>query len=163
MIMTNEEFKASILPHYKGMYRIAASIMRSDDEAADAVQDAMLKLWDSRDKLKNVADLKAYCLNAVRNVCLNTIQRAKVPPAEEAGADIASDEDVHSEVEWRDSADIVNQAMSRLPADQRYVLRLSAYGGFSNTEIADLLGISQGNVRVLLSRARKRLKELMSK
>lgn len=81
MIMTNEEFKASILPHYKGMYRIAASIMRSDDEAADAVQDAMLKLWDSRDKLKNVADLKAYCLNAVRNVCLNTIQRAKVPPA----------------------------------------------------------------------------------
>ena len=163
MIMTNEEFKASILPHYMGMYRIAASIMRSGDEAADAVQDAMLKLWDSRDKLKNVSDLKAYCLNAVRNVCLNAIQRTKVSAADDTGTDIASDEDVHSKVEWRDSADIVNQAMSRLPADQRYVLRLSAYGGFSNAEIADLLGISQGNVRVLLSRARKRLKELMSK
>ncbi len=161
--MTNEEFKASILPHYMNMYRIAASVMRSGDEAADAVQDAMLKLWDSRDKLKNVADLKAYCLNAVRNVCLNTIQRTKMPTADETGTDIASDEDVHSNVEWRDSADIVNHAMSRLPADQRYVLRLSAYGGFSNAEIADLLGISQGNVRVLLSRARKRLKELMSK
>ncbi len=40
--MNSREFKAKILPHYTSMYRVAASVMRSDDEAADIVQDAML-------------------------------------------------------------------------------------------------------------------------
>ena len=57
----------------------------------------------------------------------------------------------------------VGKAMNRLPADQRNVFKLSAFGGLSNVEIADMLGITQGNVRVLLSRARNKIKELFSK
>lgn len=161
--MTAEEFKTNIMPYYINMYRIAASVMTSRDEASDAVQDAILRLWDRRDKLNNVEDLKSYCISVVRNVCINSVKRRKMASATETTPEIVSDEDVHNEVEWRDYSDFVAKAMNRLPADQRYVLRLSAYGGFSNAEIADLLGISQGNVRVLLSRARNKLKELLSK
>lgn len=160
-IMTTEEFNARVLPHYKGMFRVAAALMGSSDAAADAVQDAMLRLWDRRDRLPIVADIKTYCMNAVRNVCLNTIQRSKEAVAKDDIPEVVSDEDVHGELEWRDSAGLVKRAIDRLPTDQRYVLRLSAYGGFSNAEIAELLGISQGNVRVLLWRARTRIKELL--
>lgn len=161
--MTTEEFKASVLPHYKGMFRVAAALMGSGDVAADAVQDAMLRLWDNREKLHNVADLKTYCMNVVRNVCLNTIQRSKDAVVKDAMPEVVSDEDVHKGLEWRDSAELVRRAIDRLPTDQRYVLRLSAYGGFSNAEIAELLGLSPGNVRILLWRARTRIKELLSK
>ncbi len=162
--MNNEEFKAKILPQYKSMYRVAASIMGSDIEAADAVQDAMLRLWDKRNQLKNVSNMKSYSLNVVRNVCINIIQRRKITSdTEDRITDVESDEDIHSAVEWRDTSDFVIKAMNRLPADQKRVLQLSAFGGFSNAEIADLLGTTQGNVRVILSRARNKIKVLLSK
>lgn len=161
--MNNEEFKAKILPHYKSMYRVAASVMGNDNEAADAVQDAMLKLWDRRNHLRNVSNLKSYCLNVVRNVCLNIIQRRKVPSDADTITDIESDEDIHSEIEWKDVSELIIKAMNRLPDDQKRVLQLSAFGGFSNAEIAELLSTTQGNIRVILSRARNKIKVLLSK
>lgn len=145
------------------MYRVAASVMGNDNEAADAVQDAMLKLWDRRNHLRNVSNLKSYCLNVVRNVCLNIIQRRKVPSDADTITDIESDEDIHSEIEWKDVSELIIKAMNRLPDDQKRVLQLSAFGGFSNAEIAELLSTTQGNIRVILSRARNKIKVLLSK
>lgn len=161
--MSTEEFKENILPYYAIMFRVAASVLKSSDEAADAVQDAIEKLWEKREQLKPVTDLKSYAMSAVRNTSLNHIKRKSYSPPQDEEPEIVSNEDIQSDVEWRDYSDFVGKAMNRLPADQRYVLRLSAYGGFSNAEIADLLGLTPGNVRVILSRARFRLKELLSK
>lgn len=161
--MTAEEFKEKILPHYKDMYRVAASVMRNGSEAVDIVQDAMLKLYDRRACLKDVSDLKAYCMYVVRNACLNLIRDRKAFISIEEASNKDSEQDIHSEVECRDLSDAVKKAMDKLPADQKTVFRLSAYGGFSNAEIAEMLGISQGNVRVLLSRARGRIREMLSK
>lgn len=161
--MTTEEFKAKILPHYKYMYRIAASVMRSDSEAADVVQDAMLRLYERRTQLDNVANVRSYCVYVVRNACLNMIRSKKECINTEDVADMKSPEDIHTALEWKDMSGIVYKAMNRLPADQKIVFKLSAFGGFSNEEIADMLGITQGNVRVLLSRARNKIKELFSK
>ncbi len=160
--MTKEDFKANILPHYKTMYRVAASVMGSADEAADAVQDVMLKLWNIRDRLCYVEDVGAYCLRMVKNLCINNMNRRKISEEITVMHNVASEEDIHSSVEWRDSADVVKRAMDSLTPDQKYVMGLSAYGGFSNAEIAELLGMTPGNVRVILSRARTRLRELLS-
>lgn len=161
--MNSREFKAKILPHYTSMYRVAASVMRSDDEAADIVQDAMLRLFEKRNQLENIVDIKSYCINVVRNACLNKLRGKKQHLSTDEVTDIDSAEDVHTELEWRDFYGIVSKAMSRLPVDQRNVFRMSVYGGFSNIEIAELLGITQGNVRVLLSRARIKIRKLLSK
>ena len=99
--MTTEEFKANIMPHYMSMYRVAATVMISRDEAADAVQDAIIRLWDKRDKLNNISDLKSYCISVVRNVCINSVQRKKMTTATETTLDIMSDENVHDKVKWR--------------------------------------------------------------
>lgn len=161
--MNSREFKAKILPHYTSMYRVAASVMRSDDEAADIVQDAMLRLFEKRNQLENIVDTKSYCINVVRNACLNKLRAQKQHLSTDEVTDIDSAEDVHTELEWRDFYGIVSKAMTRLPVDQRNVFRMSVYGGFSNIEIAELLGITQGNVRVLLSRARIKIRKLLSK
>lgn len=161
--MTADEFKAKVLPHYKCMYRVAASVTRSETEAADVVQDALLKLYERRSRLNDVADIKSYCVNVVRNDCLNKIRDKKDYVSTEAADDIDSGENIHSALEWKDLSSKVVRAMSHLPADQLNVFKLSAFGGFSNAEIADVLGITQGNVRVLLCRARNRIRELLSK
>lgn len=75
--MNNDEFKAEIQPHYKLMYRVAASVLRNDDEAADAVHDAVLKIFERRNQLKDVPNVKQFCLSVVRNTCLNIIRDRK--------------------------------------------------------------------------------------
>lgn len=161
--MTTEEFKAKILPYYRCMYRVAASVTGSEVEAADIVQDAILRLYEKRNQLKDIVDIKSYCLYVVRNACINIMRSRKEHVATEDIADVSSTEDIHNALEWRDITGMVGKTMNRLPANQRKVFKLSAFGGFSNAEISDMLGITQGNVRVLLSRARNKIKELFSK
>lgn len=161
--MTTDEFKAKVLPHYKCMYRVAASVTRSETEAADVVQDALLRLYERRNQLNDIVDIRSYCVNVVRNDCLNKIRDKKDYVSTEVAADMDSGENIHTALEWEDLSGIVDRALSYLPTDQLEVFKLSAFGGFSNAEIADVLGITQGNVRVILCRARNRIKELLSK
>ncbi len=161
--MTTAEFKANILPHYKSVYRVAVTLMGNSQEAADIVQDVMLRLWDRRNGLVNVENIRMYCVNMTRNACLNALRSKKAPSDTGLPQDLVSDEDIHKELEWREASEFINMVMEYLPKTQKNVLRLSAFGGLSNAEIAELTGISQGNVRVLLSRARARIKELYKK
>ena len=161
--MNNEEFKDKIQSYYRLMYRVAASVLKSDYEATDAVHDAVLKLFEKRNQLEHIPNVKQYCLSVVRNICLNIIRDRKVYIVIDEITNKGSDEDVCRALESREISDSIAKAMERLPIDQKRVFQLSAFGGFSNTEIADLLGITQGNVRVILSRARNRIKVLLSK
>lgn len=107
--------------------------------------------------------MKLYCLSAVRNTCLNIIRDRKYYFEIDEVANIASDENTSTILEYKNLSDCIAKAMECLPVDQKRVFQLSAFGGFSNAEIADLLGITQGNVRVILSRARNKIKVLISK
>lgn len=161
--MTKEEFKAEILPHYRLMYRVATSVLRNEEEAADAVHDAVLKIFERRNQLKDVSNVKQFCLSVVRNTCLNIIRDRKIYVEIDKVTDIESNEneDIYSIMECNDLSDYVAGLIEHLPVDQKRVFQLSAFGGFSNAEIANLLGITQGNVRVILSRARKKIKILI--
>lgn len=159
--MNNNEFKAKLQPHYRLMYRVAASVLGNDYEAADAVHDAVLKLFEKRNQLEHISNLKQYCLSVVRNICLNIIRDRKALVDINDYTYIESNEDIHNIIECRDLSNMAMRAIERLPAEQKRVFQLSAFGGFSNTEIADMLGITQGNVRVILSRARKFIKEIL--
>ena len=59
--MTTEQFKQQILPFHAMMYGVAKAILESEDDACDAVQDSMMSLWQKRDSLPSVANLRAYC------------------------------------------------------------------------------------------------------
>lgn len=107
--MNNEEFKAKIQPYYRLMYRVAASVLRNDDEAADAVHDAVLKLFERRNKLDNTPNLKQYCLSVVRNTCLNIIRDLKIYIEIDEVINIASDEDMYSTLEYREISDYVKR------------------------------------------------------
>lgn len=159
--MNNDEFKAKIQPHYRLMYRVAVSVLRNDDVAADAVHDAVLKLFEKRNQLEYISNIKQYCLSVVRNICLNIIRDRKVYIDINELKDIESNENAHNIIEYSDISNSITRVLERLPYDQKMVFQLSAFGGFSNAEIANMLGITQGNVRVILSRVRKKIKVLI--
>ncbi len=163
MTATEEFFKTEILARYKAMYRVAAAILDNNrDDAADAVQMAMTRLWERRAALPTVQNTEGYCLAAVRTAAIDLIRSRRPADAlTEASASVA-DDSMAERVEAGQQLDAIGRLLRQLPDNQQRVVRLSAYSGCSNTEIARITGLTEANVRTLLSRARTKLRFLYS-
>jgi RNA polymerase sigma-70 factor (ECF subfamily) len=163
--MNASEFKLKLLPLHASLYRLAFKLMGNEDDAKDVVQDAYLKLWKTRDKIANVDNPLAYCLTVVKNMCLDRHRAAGIalvdkPPEELliAGGDSAS-----QHIERQQTHQLLNQCLARLPAQQQQVLRMRDLAGCSMQEIEKATGLTAVNARVLLSRARKSLRNQLQK
>lgn len=145
------------------MYRVAVAILGSADDAADVVQDIMVRLWNNRHALDSVSSLSGYAINAVRNECVTRMTRTQQCADIDSLFEQCADDDQHSDMERRESLRIVAGAIQTMPDTQRRVMELSAFGALSNPEIAEATGLTEVNVRAILSRGRKKLKQLFSK
>lgn len=158
--MSNEEiFTRQFLPLYEKMYRVASAILGNESgEAADAVQEAMVRIWKLGSEMMQIANPEGYAVAAVRSSALDILRKRHVWEQIDEVGNTPSEElpDTDSE-EW------LQKIIASLPQGQRDVVRMSAFGNMSNDEIADATGFSAANVRQLLSRGRKRIKELYSK
>lgn len=162
--MTTEQFKQQILPFHTMMYGVARAILESEDDACDAVQDSMMSLWQKRDSLPMVANLRAYCAATVRNQCM-TMARERAAHRQESleDAPAVADDSSESRIDDADAIAGLRKVIDRLPASQAEVIRLSAFGGLSNDEIARATGLDNQNVRSLLSRGRRKIKDMFIK
>lgn len=161
--MTERRFNDEIIPMHAAMYRVAVAILGSADDAADVVQDIMVRLWNNRNSLDSVSSLGGYAINAVRNECVTRMTRTQPSAPIDSVAERCSDDDQQAAMERRESLRIVAGAIQTMPDTQRQVMELSAFGAFSSQEIAEATGLTEVNVRALLSRGRKKLKQLFSK
>lgn len=149
------------LGEYEGrLTRYAARILGDEDAARDVVQHAFLRLCDrAPDEL---GDRVAPWLYAVcRNKAMDTLRgRKQTEPLDSAGTehDVSREPDPALTVEARDLYARLNQLMANLPAAQREAVDLWT-DGLSYRQIAEVLGQREGNVRVLVHRALKRLRE----
>ena len=148
------------------MYECAMMLLRDEDEAADCVQDALIRLWESRSRLAEIEKPEAYCLTAVKRQALDAIRRRG--RMQESNVDISNIDlpgslTPHDEAVARDDLRLACQLIGQLAPRQREVVELSALSGYDNAEIAAATGISDENIRVLLSRGRSRLRELFRK
>jgi len=148
---------------HAAMYRVAVAILGSADDAADVVQDIMVRLWNNRHALDYVSSLSGYAINAVRNECVTRMNRTQQCAGIDSLFGPRADDDQHSAMERRESLRIVTGAIEAMPDTQRRVMELSAFGALSNSEIAEATGLTEVNVRAILSRGRKKLKQLFSK
>lgn len=160
--MTPEQFNDDILPMHAPMYRVAFSLLKDSDAAADAVQDCMLRLWSRRDSFDSITEIRPYCLMTIRNHCLTVLKQNHMFESIDQASNIASDTNACSDLEHRQSMAMLDSAIDSMPEHHREVLKLSTYGGCSNSEIATLTGLTEVNVRAILSRGRKKLRLLFS-
>ena len=132
------------------LYRLSLSILRSQADAQDAVQQGMLHAWEKRRQASDENRIRAWLTRIVVNECRN-IQRKRMrvfPVADISdGACTAKSAD-----------DSLNEAMDALEEKLRTPLLLHYMEGFSERDIARILGIPQTTVKNRLYRARKALR-----
>lgn len=167
--MTDRQFNDAFLPLYKPMYGVAVSILADREAAADAVQDAMLSLWDKRNEIDMPRSAKAYALIAVRNKCLSAMRAGRSASQRESTTasgllpDIEADSRADDRAALTTSQQLVASAIDSLSDRIAEVMRLALFGECSNSEIEEITGLSPANVRQCLSRGRKELREILTK
>jgi RNA polymerase sigma-70 factor (ECF subfamily) len=158
--MTEQRFHSDYLTLAESLYRIAYYILESEAEAEDAVQELYLKLWKMRDALDGIQNPKAYATRLLKNQCIDRIRRA----SKETGAQYDSADTQYSpdeRIDARERLDKVLEAVKALPERQRKILILRTVDGLSYEETARLAGCDYLTCRVLLSRARAKLKTIV--
>ena len=159
--MEAETFKQRFLPFHPKLYRVALALVESPEDAEDILQEAYTKLWSKRDSLEAVQQPEAFAVTIVRNLFLDFLRspRAKNRSAPLEEVTLHCEDTPERQVEISDQLRQVRQLIEELPPNQRQVIRLRGMEDCSLEEIAQITGFSDANVRTLLSRARKYIKE----
>ncbi len=159
--MVASDFKIKVLPVSKKMLRYACSMLNSEDEGRDIVQDVFLKLWQKRAELDNIDNIEAYVMRMTHNRCLDVIRRSRrVSKESETGINLKqADSDVSLKIELSESAEIIRKLIKRLPEGQRTVMELRDIDQMSYEEIIKMTNLNINTIRVNLSRARKKVRD----
>lgn len=155
--MDARKFHKTIVPLYRELFVAAVAIIGNRDEAADVVQDTMVKLWNNRDNLEEALSPRAFAIATLRNTAIDALRKRQPTRHDE--------EIIEPAIPPDDGADIeaLTSIIDSLPARQRQVIILSAIEGQSPDEIVTSTGLSAENVRQLLCRGRRKIKELYNK
>lgn len=155
--MDTEEFKLLLGQAYGRMTGTAMSLLGNADDARDAVQETAAALWRNSEALAASCNPAAYCVASVRNRCVSILRLKKRETLLDEAMSLSGGDG------YDDSTPYLSELMRSLPARQRKVLEMKICGDMENSEIALCLGLSEGNVRQLLSRGRKVLRQLYLK
>lgn len=143
------------------VFRVAKRILISKEEAEDATQEVILKLWNmEKSKRKSFNNLEAYTITMTKNHCLDRIKskQAQVLSLNEQfqsqpSPSLQKQIEVSNEMEW------VVKLIDQLPERERMILQLREIEQYEFDQIASLMEIPEGTVRVYLSRIRKKIKK----
>ena len=162
--MEQTQFKKEILPLRERLILYAERMLENKSDAEDIVQEVFLKLWLMRDELSNYASVDALSVTMVKHLCIN---RLKVNHREQEDLNglIFIDENLSpdEQLEQKDSVAQVMRIIDRLPDLQQAVLRMKHIEGLEIDEIATLTGSAPEAIRMNLSRARRKVKEIFFK
>lgn len=151
--MTIAEYNKSVDDHSDGIYRFILKNLKHEDKARDVVQDTYEKLWIRVNEI--AADkVRSYLFTTAYHTMIDLIRKEKrmtVFEAEKHDRPVATDH-------YNGLAQIMDEAIIRLPEDQRSVIMLRDYEGYSYEEIAEITGLSESQVKVYIFRARMFLK-----
>lgn len=139
------------------MYRMALRLAPSTQEAEDIVQDVMIKLWNMRERLESVDNLEAFALRMTRNLALDR-QRMHINNTENIDDIEAERFATTDHSESRERVESIRKVMQQLPERQRSAMHLRDFEGYSYKEIAEMLEMTEDQVKVNIFRARQYVK-----
>lgn len=162
--MDAESFKKEFLSYHRKLYCIAYKLLENAADAEDLVQEAYLKLWEKRDGLAVISNPEAFSVTLVKNMCFDLLRSGKYVQNRQC-VELTEVQHVSQadDLEARDEARQLRHIISGLPLQQQKIVTLRDVKGCSYEEIEQLTGLNATNVRVLLSRARKKIREEFNK
>ena len=158
--MSQERFKAEILPIRDKLFHIAKNILVEEEEAEDAVQEVLLKLWHTRDSLDKYDSVAAFATSVIKNHCLDRLKvKNRQESLDETHYTKAGTDNPYIQLERKNTEEIIQKIIEGLPQLQQAIIRMKDMEEYEVEEIAEITGTKVDAVRMNLSRARKKVRE----
>lgn len=162
--MKESTFLNIIDPVKDKMYRMALRLLTSKEAAEDATQEAILKLWNRKDRIKHYANVEAFAMTVTKNYCLDQLKlkqnnnlRIVHQNYESQHTSLQTEIEVNDEMQW------LGRIVATLPEQQKMIFQLRDIEQYDYDEIARIMEMNQTAIRVALSRARKAIRESLIK
>jgi RNA polymerase sigma-70 factor (ECF subfamily) len=158
-----DAFAELVRRHRDRLWAVALRTLDDREEAADAVQDALISAFRSADRFRGDSAVTTWLHRIVVNACLDRVRRRQarptvpLPETNGGGLSLLGASPPHDS----DTALTVWKALGELPAEQRVALVLLDMQGYSVSEIAHILGVAEGTVKSRCARGRARLAVLL--
>jgi RNA polymerase sigma factor (sigma-70 family) len=152
--MTSAEFNHCVDQYADGLYRFILKNIKNEDEARDVVQDSFEKMWKNHINI-NAAKSKSYLFTTGYHTMIDAIRKKK----QTVDYSEVNEENLFYSNHYNDVKKIVNEAVNLLPAQQKAVITLRDFEGYSYKEIGEIVGLNESQVKVYIYRARTFLKE----
>lgn len=158
MAGNKEAFSRIIIQNKEAMYKTAIVILKNEDDAYDALQEALIKMYKNITKLENKEAFNFWSKRIIVNCCYDLINKNKKV------VDITSKltenfEETREDI--YDCEDGLVKTLEQLEPDLRLTVTLYYYNDLSTREIGEILEIPVGTVKSRLSRAREKLYEIL--
>ncbi len=164
--MKNISFRNDVLPLKDVLYRLALRITLSHEEAQDIVQDTLIRVWNKRDDWQSLDNIEAYSMTICRNLALDALKKKgnNNESLEQEQIDTPDrTSNPHELMIQKDRIEMVRKLVNQLPEKQRSCMQLRDFEGKAYKDIAQILGITEEQVKVNIFRARQTIKQQFSK
>lgn len=161
--MTQTEFLNIVMPFKDKVFRLAKRLLVSTEEAEDATQEILLKLWNNKENIGKYKNVEAFSMTMTKNFCLDKLKSKQAQNLKIVHSNYQDNNtSLQKQVELNDSVNWVSKIIEELPEQQKLVIQLRDIEEYEYDEIAKVLDMNPTAVRVTLSRARKTIREKLT-
>lgn len=162
--MNQSDFLKVVLPFKDKVFRLAKRLLVSTEEAEDATQELIFKLWKSKEKIADYKNVEAFAMTMTKNYCYDRLKSKQASNLTLIHSNYKEkDTSLDKQVEHRDSVNQVHQLIEALPEQQKIIIQLRDIEQYDFDEICKMVDMKPTAVRVALSRARKTIREQLIK
>lgn len=158
--MNQQEFVTLIKPFKDKLFRLAKRMLVSTEEAEDATQEVLLKLWKA--DTKTFKSVEAMAMTMTKNYCLDQLKSKRSTNLSLVHTNYSDNSFLEKQIVDRDNLSFVEKIINTLPEQQKMIVQLREIEEYEFAEIAKILDMNETAIRVSLSRARKTIKEKFS-
>ncbi len=162
--MKSVEFIEKVVPINRKLYRFAYRLLANKEEAEDIVQETFMRLWNKRKNLTEYKSIDAFAMIITKNLCIDSLKSRNRNVLDVESPFNSTDQiSPYEKTELADSVRNVNQIIDNLPDQQKMIIQLRDIEGYSFEEIAVIMDLNINAIRVNLSRARKKVRDNLTK
>lgn len=162
--MNQSDFLKVVLPFKDKVFRLAKRLLVSTEEAEDATQELIFKLWKNRSKIGNYKNVEAFAMTMTKNYCYDRLKSKQASNLTLVHSNYKEKEtSLDKKMEYQDSVNQVHQLIENLPEQQKIIIQLRDVEQYDFDEICKMVDMKPTAVRVALSRARKTIREALIK
>ncbi len=162
--MNQSEFIRLISPFKDKLFRLSKRLLVSTEEAEDATQEVLVKLWSRNEVLGEYKSVEALAMTMTKNYCLDQLKSKRASNLKIVHNNFTDREaGLQQKMEDSDTWKWAEKVINQLPEQQRLIVQMRDIEQYEYEEIAKILDMNETAVRVALSRARRTIREYLTK